>query len=138
MLFDGTKTDATPDRIADPVLLEAVGRKDRGAFRILIERHGPWVFGTTQVILGNRTEAESIVEETFLELWDRPQVFRASTASLRDNLKIVARGKALDELRSFYDANAASRRSAAAGRSSARYVAAKPSRFLSEPNALPA
>lgn len=138
MLFDGTKTDAAPRQMKDSVLLEAVGRRDAHALRILIERHGPWVFGTAQVLLGNRTEGEGIVEEVFLELWDGPQIFRASTASLRDNLRIVARGKALDELRSLYDDNAASRRSAAAGRSSSRYVPAKPSRFLGEANALPA
>lgn len=138
MVIDGRRTDATSNGIPDSVLLEALGRKDPQALRFLIERHGPWIFGTAQVILGNRAEAEQIVEEVFIELWDRPQVFQASTASLRDNLRIVARGKALDEFRSLYDDKAASRRSAAAGRSSERYVAASPSLCFGEANALPA
>ena len=138
MLIDGCRNDAKPHRADDATLVEAIGRKDADAFKALIERHGPWILGTAQVILGKRTEAERIVEEVFLELWDRPQIFRASTAPLRDNLRIVARGKALDQLRSLYDVKAASRRSAAAGRSSPRYVPAKPSRVFTEPKALPA
>lgn len=138
MLIDGTRTDANRAGVLDSALLEAVGRKDAHAFRELIERHGPWALGSTQAILGSRAQAETIVEEVFLELWERPQIFQASTASLRDNLRILARGKALDEFRSLYDDSAASRRSAAAGRLSPRYVPAKPSRLFKEANALPA
>lgn len=138
MLIDGKRTDAKPANAGDSTLIEALGRKDPQALRTLIERHGPWVLGATQAILGRPAEAEKIVEEVFLELWERPEMFWSSTATLRDNLKIVARAKALDQFRSLYDASAASRRSAATGRSSPRYVPAKLARLFKEPKALPA
>lgn len=138
MLIDAKRTDANPAPTLDSALLEAIGRKDTRAFRHLIEFHGPWILGTVQAILGKRELAEKLVEEVVLELWDHPRMFDASTASLRDNLKILARARALDQFRSLYDDSAASRRSAATGRSSPRYVPAKPSRLFNEAKALPA
>src|SRR5688500_146270 len=138
MLIDGTKTNAAPALSHDAQLLAGVAARDEQALRVIIEIHGPWVLGVAQAILGARDLAADIVQETMLEVWDRPGLFKMSTPSLRENLRIMARAKAIDEVRSLYDANAASRRSAAAGRSSARYEARKPSRCFGEANALPA
>lgn len=138
MLRERSRSYATERTPAEDDLLDRVAKGDKKAFRAIIEHHGPWVYGVTQVIVGNRAMALDIVEETMLELWDHPGMFKASTASLRDSLKVIARFKAVDEFRSLYDASAASRRSAAAGRSSSRYVPAKPSRLFGNENALPA
>jgi RNA polymerase sigma-70 factor (ECF subfamily) len=138
MLRERTQSYATERTPQEDALIDRVAKGDKKAFRAIIECHGPWVFGATQVILGDRAMALDIVEETMLELWDHPGMFKASTAPLRDSLKVIARFKAVDEIRSLYDANAASRRSAAAGRSSSRYVAPKPSRFFGREKALPA
>ena len=48
-----------------------IGR-DHGAFSILVKRHTPRYYGLAYRTLFNKTEAEEVVQEAFLKLWQRP------------------------------------------------------------------
>ena len=63
--------DGQPAPIAmDAPLLAATARGDRDAFATLYRRHAPASFGLALRLLGNRAEAEDVVHDVFLKLFD--------------------------------------------------------------------
>lgn len=54
----------------DVDLLAAVARGDRDAFAALYRRHAAACFGLALRLMGNRAEAEDIVHDVFLKLFD--------------------------------------------------------------------
>ncbi|MEO6435022.1 MAG: sigma-70 family RNA polymerase sigma factor [Tepidisphaeraceae bacterium] len=50
----------------DQELLRQSGRGDEQAFRTLVDRHAPYLFGIAHGLTGNAADAEDIVQETFL------------------------------------------------------------------------
>src|SRR5437762_431034 len=51
------------------------GRIDRDAFRALVERHSRAVFRLAYRMTGNETDAEDMVQETFLRAWKQIEKF---------------------------------------------------------------
>lgn len=58
-----------PDDVTDQELMKAAGRQDRHAFAQLVERHYGWALGFSDRLLGNRHEAEDLVQTAFLRVW---------------------------------------------------------------------
>ena len=59
----------TDDQTPDTALLVAVGNGDAAAARLLVTRLTPRLFNHAARVLGDRTEAEDVVQETLLRLW---------------------------------------------------------------------
>ena len=57
------------DQTPDTALLVAVGNGDSAAARLLVARLTPRLFNHAARVLGDRTEAEDVVQETLLRLW---------------------------------------------------------------------
>lgn len=53
----------------DEPLLDRVAANDEGAFRLLVERHIDRAFGIALRIVGNRADAEDVVQDTLLKVW---------------------------------------------------------------------
>lgn len=53
----------------DEQLLLAIGRGDHGAFRTLMERHGALALALAMRMTGSQTDAEEIVQDSFLKVW---------------------------------------------------------------------
>jgi len=51
------------------VALEQARRGDLDAFRVLVEHHAAAVFRLAYRMTGNQTDAEDVVQETFLKAW---------------------------------------------------------------------
>jgi RNA polymerase sigma-70 factor (ECF subfamily) len=55
----------------DAELVQRVGRGDVGAYRALVARHGANLERFAKRMLRDDAEAEDVVQETFLRLWQR-------------------------------------------------------------------
>jgi len=78
------------------------------ALAALYDRHSSTVFAAAMRASGDRWIAAEVVQETFLALWDRAELFDPSRGTLPAWLARIARNRAIDRLR------AASRRERAA------------------------
>src|SRR6187549_2325543 len=61
---------APPDESIDHALMAAVGKRDERAFAALVERHLGWALGFAERMLGERPEAEDLVQTAFLRVWE--------------------------------------------------------------------
>lgn len=60
----------------DESLMEHVKKHDHQAFSILVERHSDKFYASSYRIVMNKQEAEDIVQDAFLKLWDRPDIWK--------------------------------------------------------------
>jgi RNA polymerase sigma-70 factor (ECF subfamily) len=86
------------ESLADPVLMVRVGEGDAGAYRELVQRHGTRLQHYARRLLGDGDEAEDVVQETFLRLWQRPSAY-SPEARLTTWLHRIAHNLAVDRLR---------------------------------------
>lgn len=84
---------------ADIALVEAVSRGDEAALGQLFERHASLLVGLALRILGNREDAEEVVQETFVHAWRNARTYDANRSAVSTWLVLVARSRAIDRLR---------------------------------------
>ena len=73
---------------------------NRSAFNTLYSRTSPKLFGVTLRILGNRSDAEEALQETFVKIWRNAERYQPGTHSAISWLVSIARNSAIDRLRS--------------------------------------
>ncbi len=59
----------------DESLMERITSGNQQAFAVLVRRHTPLFFSAAYRICGTTDEAEDIVQDAFLKLWDKPEAF---------------------------------------------------------------
>ena len=79
--------------------LEQARRGDSDAFRVLVERHATAVFRLAYRMTGNETDAEDMVQETFLRAWREIRRFDGR-ASFGTWLHRICANRTVDFLRS--------------------------------------
>lgn len=60
------------EALSDEDLLVRISHQDRRAFTILMRRHGEKVRGLALGFSGRRSEADDIMQDVFVMLWQRP------------------------------------------------------------------
>lgn len=93
-------TSSAEDQTLDTELLRRVAEGDAAAFAAVYDRHGQILFGVLLRILRSRTDAEDVLQETFLQIWQRASSFDANRGRALSWLVLLARSRALDRLRS--------------------------------------
>lgn len=73
---------------------------DRAALQTVYRLTSPKLFGVVLRILGERTEAEDVLQEIYLTVWQKAAAFDATRASPMSWLIAIARNRAIDRLRS--------------------------------------
>ncbi|MEL7215526.1 MAG: sigma-70 family RNA polymerase sigma factor [Pseudomonadota bacterium] len=90
--------DRTPEP-SDAALLDAYARGDQSAARALTARHLPRILARALHMLGDRSEAEDVAQETMLRLWKRATTWSEEGAQLSTWLHRVASNLCIDRLR---------------------------------------
>jgi len=66
---------------------------------LLYDRYSPVVYAVALRVLSDGSAAEDILQDVFMQLWRNPQAFNASRGSLATWLAVIARNRAIDQLR---------------------------------------
>jgi RNA polymerase sigma-70 factor, ECF subfamily len=108
MAMDGATANVLPDLTTDPDtdpmsdvgLMRRVIAGSQEALAQLYDRHNDSVFGAAWRTSRDQWVAAEVVQETFLALWNRAELFDPSRGSLTSWLLTIARNRAVDHLRS--------------------------------------
>jgi RNA polymerase sigma-70 factor (ECF subfamily) len=85
---------------SDASLVVAIARFHQGALAEAYRRHAGAVYGLARRLLSDQVQAEEVVQEVFLRLWNHPDRFDPERGSLRSFLLAHAHGRSVDLLRS--------------------------------------
>lgn len=83
----------------DAELMRRMGRSDREAFAQLYDRFSRPLYATAVRILSNSAEAEDIVQDVFLALWEKAAAFDSSRGSAFAWAVTLTRNRAIDRVR---------------------------------------
>ena len=81
-------------------LLSRVALGDRAAFRLLYEATAPYLLGVALRIVRQRERAEEVLQDAFVNAWNRAGAYQAALSQPMTWLTAIVRNRALDELRS--------------------------------------
>lgn len=84
--------------VNDEILVERAVDGDTAAFETLVHRHGPLMRAYTSRIVGSRTEADDVVQETLIIAWRQLPTLR-HPSSVRSWLMRVASRQALAHIK---------------------------------------
>lgn len=83
----------------DARAMQAIARRDAHAYRAAIERYAPTLFALAYRMLADRQEAEDVVQDSLLRLWDHAAGWQPSGGGLPAWLRRIATNGCLDRLR---------------------------------------
>lgn len=86
--------------LTDAGLIVAISRYREEALAEAYRRHSGAVFGLARRLLSGGPQAEEVVQEVFLRLWEQPEKFDPGRGSLRSYLLANCHGRSVDLLRS--------------------------------------
>ena len=107
MSLPNQQTDAE-----DAELLRAVARGDEAAFARVYDRYSAILLGLLLRILRSRAEAEDVLQEVFLQVWQQARAFDPARGRPLTWLVTLARSRAIDRLRAVDSRERAAQRSA--------------------------
>lgn len=79
--------------------VEACARGDSTALRALYEREAAWLLGVALRIVRNRDSARDVLQDAFVQIWQRAATYQRALGSARGWIYTVVRHRALDEVR---------------------------------------
>ena len=87
--------------VEDVALVRAVAAGSQDALAMLYDRHAEAVYVAACRLTNDRQVAEEVVQETFLALWNRAELFDPKVGSLQAWLHTIARNRTVDRLRAI-------------------------------------
>lgn len=85
--------------LSDPDLLRHIVRRDESALGLLYDRHSRLVYSVALRILRSASDAEEVLQETFVRVWARAETYDARLGSPAAWLTRIARNCAIDRIR---------------------------------------
>ncbi len=80
-------------------LMARLRARDATAFRVLVDRHMPVLLGVARRILRDEAEAEDVVQEAFVRLWQNGAGLDIGDAGVRPWLRRVVTNQCIDRIR---------------------------------------
>jgi RNA polymerase sigma-70 factor (ECF subfamily) len=84
---------------SDAALVRDVAAGSQSALASLYDRHADAVYAAACRLTSDRHVAEEVVQETFLALWNRAELYDPAAGSLAAWLHAIARNRTVDRLR---------------------------------------
>lgn len=84
---------------SDAEIVAQLRQGDKGALVRLYDEYSGLVYGVARRVLQDAAAAEDVVQEVFLQLWRNPAAFNEERGRLAPWLAVIARHKAVDQLR---------------------------------------
>ncbi len=88
------------EQSTDLEIFLAIQAQQVKALDLLYDRYSKLVYSTAIAILNNVEEAEDVIQEIFLRLWQHSEIYQPHRGSLSGFLITLTRSRALDRLRS--------------------------------------
>jgi RNA polymerase sigma-70 factor (ECF subfamily) len=76
--------------------LGVLGGDETQDFERLYDEHSSNVYRTALRVLGNRTQAQDVVQDVFMRLWRQPERFDATRGTIAGYLRLMAHTRAVD------------------------------------------
>ncbi len=105
MVIDGMdvpEDSSASDAVGDLLVRTAAG--DENAFASLYDTMSPRVFGLLLRVIVNRSQAEEVLQEVFLEIWQSAGAFAPKKGQGRSWVLTIAHRRAVDRVRSSQSA----------------------------------
>jgi RNA polymerase sigma-70 factor (ECF subfamily) len=90
---------AAPEPFDYEAAVQACARGERYALRALYQREARWLLGVAQRIVRDPQQAEDVLQDAFLQLWQHASTFDATLGSARGWIYTIVRHRALKALR---------------------------------------
>jgi RNA polymerase sigma-70 factor (ECF subfamily) len=81
-------------------LLKKIGFGDRPSFEELYDRLSGILFSAALKILGDQREAEDVLQDVFIQIWDKAKLYNLARGKPLTWAMTLTRNKAIDRLRS--------------------------------------
>lgn len=88
-----------PIPLDDAVLVRRIAERDQSAIAELYARHAPLLLALARRILGTLEDAEEVLQEVFLQVWNQAGRYDVSRSSVSTWLVLITRSRAIDRLR---------------------------------------
>ena len=99
--MDPTSPSSTlPGTGNDAFLVRQVADRRPEALAELYDRYSPTLLGLAKRVLGNTSDAEEVLQEVFVHVWNHAGRYDAGRSSVPTWLVLIARSRAIDRLRS--------------------------------------
>jgi RNA polymerase sigma-70 factor, ECF subfamily len=85
---------------ADASLVRAIAAGDPEAVAELHDRYAPMLLGLARRVVKDRSDAEEVVQEAFVHVWNRARTYDGSRSSVATWLVLITRSRAIDRVRS--------------------------------------
>jgi RNA polymerase sigma-70 factor, ECF subfamily len=85
---------------ADEDLMPLVETGDAEAFATLYDRHGRMAYSLAYRIMGEKQEAEDVVQEAFIKVWRSAGGYRVGRGSVRTWILSIVHNRGIDQIRS--------------------------------------
>lgn len=91
--------DKDPTRSADQLLIDRIKKREKAAFREIYSRFSQLVFNLVFKVLNDREETEEVVQEVFLQIWNKAGAYDSSRGALSTWIINISRSRSIDRLR---------------------------------------
>jgi RNA polymerase sigma-70 factor (ECF subfamily) len=93
--------DGHIDQDREIELLQRIGAGDPDSFEDLYDRFSGVLFSAAVQILNDQREAEDVLQDVFVQIWDKAKLYKPSRGKPLTWAMTLTRNKAIDRLRSF-------------------------------------
>jgi RNA polymerase sigma-70 factor (ECF subfamily) len=93
------RVNETPASDKDVELLRRIAARDRAAFAEFYDRHSTLMFSVAAKILNDSGEAEDVLQEVFVQIWEKAGRFDPNLGKASSWAAILVRNRAIDKIR---------------------------------------